>query len=150
MRSVDRVVYVALALFGAFITFQGRQWELIKDKIPGPGFLPFWTGLLITLASLWPLALTFKDKSEMKPQPFKRDDIFYFSVIIGGGVFVAIFSQFIGMLISIGIMTAAVSWLMGMKRLPVVAAVSVGMPVSVYLIFVLLLDVPLPKSYFGV
>lgn len=149
MRKVDRVVYLVIALFGVFVAFQGRQWGLILDRIPGPGFWPFWIGIAMIVVALWPLALTFFDKSESKPNPFVKKDLYSFAVIIGGGLFVAVFSNVSGMLVAIGIMTAAVSLLMGMKKLPVVIGVSIGMPLVMFLLFDLFLGVPLPRGLIG-
>jgi hypothetical protein len=149
MRTVNRIVYAVIFCCGIFAMLQGHRWGLVLDNKPGPGFVPFWVGVLIVIASVWPFVLTFLGEKGNEPQPFTKRDVFYFAVIIGGGVFVAIFSRIIGMMVSIGIMTAAITRLLGTKKLTVTLAVSVGMPVIIYLLFVLLLDVPLPKNLIG-
>jgi hypothetical protein len=146
MRTLDRIAYAVFLCGGIFVIYQGRQWGVVLDKMPGPGFMPFWDGILIVVVSLLALIVSLLNKSENGNQPFTKADLRYFGIIIGGAVFVAVFAKFIGLLISIGVMTAVCSRLMGMKKTWVNAVVSAGMLIILYLLFALLLEIPLPKN----
>jgi sorbitol-specific phosphotransferase system component IIC len=146
MRALDRIVYAVFLCGGIFVMYQGREWGIVLDKTPGPGFMPFWDGVLMVIASLLALLVSFLKKSEDSKQAFTKADLRYFGIIIGGAIFVAIFAKLIGLLVSIVVMTAVCGRLMGMKKMWVNAAVSVGMLVTLYLLFALLLEIPLPKN----
>jgi hypothetical protein len=149
MRTAERITYAAFLLAGILMTYQGRQWGVVLDKIPGPGFMPFWTGILTIFAAFLALALSLRDKSDGGTQPFTKSDLYYFCVIIGSAVFVVIFAKLAGLLVSIGLMSVVCSRLMGMKNMWFSGAVAAGMVIAIYLVFVLLLEVPLPKNALG-
>jgi len=41
------VAALCLALFGAYVTYVGSNLAYVSDVGPGPGFFPFWIGLII-------------------------------------------------------------------------------------------------------
>ncbi|QFR33799.1 tripartite tricarboxylate transporter TctB family protein [Ancylobacter sp. TS-1] len=47
IKLLDNIVSVALLLAGGGILFAAIGYEYMPDSVPGPGFFPFWVGLLL-------------------------------------------------------------------------------------------------------
>ena len=52
MRLTDRIGGVLLLALALYITWEARAWDYTTDGIPGPGFAPFWVGLLVAVAAV--------------------------------------------------------------------------------------------------
>ena len=69
----------ASALFficvGAFFSFYGRTVEIGTWNEPGPGFMPFWCGILLTAMAVFLLLGSFKRREwKVMPPFFPRSD----------------------------------------------------------------------------
>lgn len=51
MPSGDRVAAILLLAFGVFVSVQSRELAYWTGSAPGPGFLPFWLGVLLAVSS---------------------------------------------------------------------------------------------------
>jgi hypothetical protein len=52
MRRVYQIPGLAFLAFSAYLVFESRQMEYYADLGPGPGFFPFWLGVLLAVLSL--------------------------------------------------------------------------------------------------
>lgn len=59
-RTWDRLVALLLLAFAVYTIAAARQTGYLQERIPGPGFAPFWIGVGLAVAALAVLAGTRK------------------------------------------------------------------------------------------
>ena len=73
-RSYNRIAAVFFLLIGVFFALYARKVEIGTFTEPGPGFLPFWAGLTLTIMSIALLLRSYgkqvaQGRSSFFPQP---------------------------------------------------------------------------------
>ncbi len=54
MRRVNQIAALLFLAFSAFLMYQSQSMEYYVDLGPGPGFFPFWLGVLMgVLSTIW-------------------------------------------------------------------------------------------------
>jgi hypothetical protein len=150
MRRGQILMALGLIAFAASISVQayqvGSRWV---DGQAGPGFFPFWLGVLLALCGAIVLV------QEMRPangKPFFHDRTGLTSVL-------KVLSTAAGMLVLtylIGFRTASIIYLfvylrfIGKHRWPAVIAMSLLIPISGYYLFERVLQVGLPRGIFEI
>ena len=144
--TVEAAVAVAIGLFG-MITIAGSLQVGINWGAEGPkaGFFPFYVGLMIVASSVVNLLHSWNGGS--------HDRLFaswdglrkVLSVVLPTAVYVALVPT-IGIYISSMLLIALFMKWLGRYGWPLVAAISVGVPVAFYLMFEKWFLVPLPKG----
>ena len=112
---------------------------------PRAGFFPFYIGLFILLSSMVNLFSAIMD--------IPKDKLFaewgqlgrVFSVIVPTAVYVALI-PLIGIYVSSTMLIALFMKWLGKYSWPIVAAVSIGVPIAIFLMFEKWFLVPLPKG----
>lgn len=144
-KAVESGVTLTIMLFGAIVVFgsvkAGINWGA---EGPRAGFFPFYIGLFIILSSainLWH-AMRDDDGSLFAEWGQLRQ---VFSVVVPTAIYVASM-PFIGLYVSSMIF---IGWFMrwlGKYSWPIIAAISLGMPIVTYFVFERWFLVPLPKG----
>jgi hypothetical protein len=144
-KAVEGGVTLVIAVLGAIVVFgsvkAGINWGA---EGPKAGFFPFFIGLFIIISSAINLWNTIREDD---------DGLFaewgqlrqVFSVVIPTGIYVAAI-PFTGLYLASAIFIAWFMRWLGKYNWPIVAAISLGMPVVTYLIFERWFLVPLPKG----
>ena len=71
----NRVAAIFFLAVGVFFVLYARSVEIGSWNEPGPGFLPFWSGLTLTLMSLALLSMSFAHKAwAPRPSFFPQSD----------------------------------------------------------------------------
>ncbi len=135
MRMANRIASILLILFGLFITFQASKFDYMVDGTPGPGFLPFWLGILIAVVALIPLIKTFTGFASKLANPFKAGEFKDFYIVLGSAIVAAIITPVTGLLVALGLMVGTIAKLMGTKNWKTVIGLTVLTPVLLYGIF---------------
>ena len=149
MRIANRIASLLLIVSGLFIAFQSSKFDYMVEGTPGPGFLPFWLGIVIALVALIPFIKTFTRFASKLVNPFQSGDFKNFFIVIGSSIVVVILTPITGLLVALGFMVAVIAKLMGTQSWKTVIGLSVFTPVLLYGIFVMILAVPVPKGIFG-
>ncbi len=148
-RDSDVIAGGLLAALGVYIMIQARQWEYVGFDGPGPGFFPLWYGLAITVLSLWlVLARVLK---------LRREDT---GVVdwTGAGRALGTWALFaasvalmpwLGFVVSFGLLTLILVRIQFARSWRTALFTSVGLGGGFYIVFPLLLDVPLPVGVLG-
>lgn len=115
---------------------------------PGPGFFPFWLATGFTVSGLAVFVRTWNDHRArgepfLPPGALKRLLVVYLPM-----VGVVAFLQYLGIYLGGLLYLGGYTRLVGRHPWPVVLAVSVGVPLALFLIFERWFLMPLPKGMF--
>ena len=141
---------VVLAAFGAYVISVAVRLPYVSEVGPGPGFFPLWLGIGLVLfgAVLMFAAFTSSAKETKSESQSWQMTMRSLAGWVAVMVAIALLST-IGFVLSFIILT--VFLIVALDRRPVFLAVGVGVGLAVvfHLIFVIALDVSLPKAIWG-
>jgi len=145
--TVDAVVAAVLFFLGAVVIVQARSLgaEWTSDG-PGPGYFPFYIGLIMAVAALVNLArgvMIPPDKNG--PFVLTQQLKMVLTVLVPTAIYVGAISQ-VGIYVSSIVFIAFFMRWLGKFAWWKVAAVSVGTAVALFLVFERWFLVPLPKG----
>jgi putative tricarboxylic transport membrane protein len=145
VKRYERAAAVALCAIGAAAAAMAWQMGFGSARFPGPGYLPFWLAALLAATSALYFLANLGADAERRPlwergawtrPALSAGVMLLFTLLIGWlGFFASTFLLFLAWLI-----------LIERERWIVVGAVSVLGTFGVYLLFSVLLQVPLPKG----
>ncbi|MCX7320389.1 MAG: tripartite tricarboxylate transporter TctB family protein [Hyphomicrobiales bacterium] len=144
-KAVEAGVTTVIGLFGAVVVYgsikAGINWGA---EGPKAGFFPFYVGLFIIISSLINLWNTLREADgPLFAEWGQLRQVF--SVILPTGIYVAAL-PFIGLYLASAIFIAWFMRWLGKYNWPIIAALSLGMPIVTYLVFERWFLVPLPKG----
>jgi putative tricarboxylic transport membrane protein len=139
--TADRAVALALAVFGLFISAQAWRLPYWLDRSPGPGFVPLWLGLLLTLSSGWVLAHARHARIEGGEPLSSRSNAFALTSMTA---IAAALVPLVGLIAATAALTAAAGWRLDRRRPLAIGVATLATPLFVWLIFARWLGVPLP------
>jgi hypothetical protein len=151
MRKADCVTGVVLILIGVYILTQSLQLGMTRNGITGPGFVSFWIGSGLILAACVLIALSFCDGTfvhEKTTTLFDGDSLTACGIYAGGAILVVSLVSVLGFMVPVGIYVAAVAKLRGVKSWGQSVLLGVGTTIFIYVLFAVLLRVPLPAGPF--
>jgi putative tricarboxylic transport membrane protein len=144
-RSVEIGVAVMMLAFAGIIIFGALQAGIgWGAEGPRAGFFPFYVGLIILGASLYNLYLALLERSGKQFAAWGQLRQ-VLSVIIPTAIYVALI-PWLGLYVSSFILIAFFMRWLGRYGWPMVAAVSIVVPVLAFLMFEQWFQVPLPKG----
>jgi putative tricarboxylic transport membrane protein len=145
----DRVAAAVLLGVGAFVAVYARTLPYWHDYAPGPGFFPFWLGVLLACAAVVELAPTIvfrRPASERGGDPqLTRRSWALAALSVGAALLIAP----LGLILATALFVAAASWTLDPSRRIVVVFATLLIPACVWLVFVAWLNVPLPRGPLG-
>lgn len=147
MRAADRITAALLLVCAvAFAAGALRYYEYWGAGGPGPAFLPFWLGVVMSL-----LALMMLVKALRNPQPGEAwlprgEGLRHTLVVLGAtAVFIALLKT-VGMILGTALFVAALVRYLGRHRWRVTLAVAVAAAGFNWLVFVHWLRLPFPEA----
>jgi len=147
IHTLDKVFALLLFLLGIYITTTSVEYGYMQGTTPGPGFFPFWVGLLIAGLSLINVVRSIARREALDNEIDVPGVIK--SVIISLLLLAFVmFSEEIGMLLGCFILVLLIAWVIQprwnrMFTLKIVAT-AVLFPLLAYLVFGVYLNVPVP------
>lgn len=139
-------------LGGIYIIYASLQMGYMSGKVPGPGFISFWCGVLIGLLSillLINLIFSKNNKDKVKEAVFNRKNLKNIGTVIGASAIAMFLVRFLGMLISIGLLTGFLSWSFGNKNLKSTILIAVLTSLGFWVLFVKVLILTFPRGLLG-
>jgi len=151
MKKADQITGALLLALSIYIMTTGLSLELWwGDEGPGPGFLPFLAGACLALLSILLIFSTFNKKYKVQDNIFPKEGLKLLVTLIGSAVVCGLLVNILGMVIAMGLLAGFLSTFLAEERK---IFVSIGMvvilPLVLYLIFRVGLDVPFPKGILG-
>ncbi|MGH7847825.1 MAG: tripartite tricarboxylate transporter TctB family protein [Candidatus Binatia bacterium] len=135
---------------GIFILLRALSLDYTSDTGPGPGFVPLWLGIVITSLSLFLIVATLRKSlarnivSHETPNKASRSLASWLAIMIGVALL-----KILGFYASFALLTAFFVLAMEKRSVPIVVAVAAGSAFGFYLIFSVVLRVPLPSGPWG-
>ena len=145
-----RHVEIGVAVFMALLAIIG-MYGSIKVGIgwgaegPQAGFFPFYVSAIVLIASGVNIGTVLRDADDGKTFAKWHELKKVFSVVVPTAIYAAII-PYLGMYVSSAMLIAVFMRWFGKYKLPVVAAVAIGMPLGVFFMFEIWFLVPLPKG----
>jgi sterol desaturase/sphingolipid hydroxylase (fatty acid hydroxylase superfamily) len=147
MRNADRVT--AALLLGSALAFSAgalKYYDYWGEGGPGPGFLPFWLGLVMALLASTMLVQSLKSKEPGEawlPHGKARKRVV---AVIGITILFVALLKVLGMVIGSALYLAVLMRYLERKPWPLTAAVSLCAAGVNYLVFAYWLHVPFPEG----
>lgn len=152
MKNRNLVSSVVLIVVGSLFVAGSLHYGLMRRGVPGPGFLPFFSGLALVFVSLFVLipALGQREKTERVEDFFPERDSFkkILLVLIALVAFGAAL-EYVGYLLITFFFMFFVTWIMEPKRWRAFSLLALLTAIMSYLLFVVLLQVELPRGFLG-
>ncbi|MEG6522666.1 tripartite tricarboxylate transporter TctB family protein [Desulfotomaculum sp. 1211_IL3151] len=150
MQKIDRISGTLLIAFAGYLTSSSIPMGLWKDDAPGPGFLPLLVGILLAVSALIMILGTFKDKASGKKGVLSKEGFIILSKVTGATIITCLLTNILGMIVSIGLLAGFLLLLFSEQRkLKTTIGMVITLPVVLYLIFQVGLDVAFPVGIFG-
>ncbi|MEW6718841.1 MAG: tripartite tricarboxylate transporter TctB family protein [Thermodesulfobacteriota bacterium] len=146
MRWARRAFSFALTLLSvAYLYF---VWRMDVGNLlePGPGFMPAVVGSMALVASFLIFLGTLKGKAEKDGEKVPAEGMWRFAACVAAiAVFIPLFTV-LGSLISIFIIVFLMNKILGAKGWVQPLVLALACSAVTYVLFVLMLDVPLPRG----
>jgi len=146
----DLIAGAVLAAFGIYVITVAAKLPYVSDVGPGHGFFPLWLGigLVVFAAGLIFTSFTFSvNKAKSSSQSWNstvRPLAGWLAVMVA----VALLGK-IGFALSFVILTVFLVVALDRRPIGLAVGIAVGLAVAFHLVFVVALDVPLPKAVWG-
>ena len=148
LKNGDVISGLVLVALGLYIVLQARLWPYATPDGPGPGFFPLWYGILMIGLSLW---LIISTALKQRPEKVRTDYAGMKRALMAWVAFAACVAAMgvLGFLVSFTLFTIFI--VVYVFERSVLAGVLTGVlgAAAFYIVFPLLLSVPLPVSRFG-
>jgi hypothetical protein len=145
--------YALVALFllccSVITVISSRSYDYWYSNQPGPGFFPFWLGILLAVLSLILLFLSLKQGSREKIYFPNRAAFKKLGIILGTQLGFVIVINKLGFLITSALFLFTLFACFPKYRNLVNGILSICISALFYLLFQRWLSIPLPSGYFG-
>jgi len=151
MNVRDRWSGLFFLAFSIFVCVEGIGMDVGTFHVPGPGFLPFWSGVVFGIFSIILVGRSILSKpGEGKMKNLWKGTNWGRVIMVLASLFIyAIFLQGLGYLLATFGLMALMFGMMGKTRWWVRVITAAITVVATYMIFYAWLDVQLPKGIFG-
>lgn len=139
---------IVVLLFGSVVVFSASQLAYKGEYGPGPGFLPLWIGIALIGCAIAAILKAIRQAGHEKGrfiQPKTHQVAFIFVTLVVTFLLVPVLGLSLGLALFTGFTMRTAGrhgWILCVATAVVTAA-------AVRLIFGVMLDIPLPKGYFG-
>jgi len=151
MKRGWQVASVALIAIFALFAFESFQLSLRDSLGPGPGFFPFWLGMLGAALAVFLLAQLCLDRVDLGTEAlvFDRAGVRNAVLVLAGLIVAAALLDVLGFRLSMLLLIPYVLVVLGVRNRVAVGICAVAGSFGVYHVFFDLLKVPLPDGIFG-
>lgn len=143
MKIADRVGGLLLLAFAGYIFVNSLSLGYVTAGIPGAGFLPLWAGVILGISAIMILVKSWK-KPLSGPLIANRA-LLWRTVIFGLAMVAMVFLlPYLGMVLALALFMLFSVPFLGARHPLKIAASVILVPLFVYVLFQLILKVPLP------
>jgi putative tricarboxylic transport membrane protein len=151
MARIDTIGGFFWLLFSLFISYESYRLGLGNVNQPGPGFLFFWTGIVVAILSIIVIVRSFSAKaSEGEKEAAEEGRRLTKIVPVLVALFLyALLMEWLGFIVVTLLLFLFILGVVEKKKWLFTAAVSVAVTLFAYLIFEVALQSQLPKGLLG-
>jgi putative tricarboxylic transport membrane protein len=134
-----------------FVCVEAVESGVGSFKVPGPGFLPFWSGVILGALAIFQVAANFSRESETEERSHLWKGMKWWKVVlvlISFFIYALLLSRLGYLITTFGLMFFLLN-VMGRIKLWVRLANAVVTSLVTYVLFSLWLSIPLPKGLLG-
>jgi len=153
MRKADRIFGVIGLGLSLWCYLESRKFHYMTDFTPGPGFMPFWVGVILALLSCYLIFDSFKreggNKDDKSVLPNKH------ALIRVGTIILLLFGvrfsmNFLGFPLTLVLFTTAI--LLILERYSILKSVGYGIAYAAvtWFVFQYILSMGFPKGFLGI
>lgn len=153
MRKADRIYGVIGLGLALWSYLESTRLQYMTEFTPGPGFFPFWVGVVLALLSLYLILDTYlrkPDKSDDKKILPERHMLYRVGAIMLMLVVVRYTMGFLGFPLTLALFTAAILYLL--EHYSILKSVGYGIAYAgvTWWIFEYMLSMGFPKGLLGI
>lgn len=153
-RSMKRgwqAASVALAATFAYFAFESFQLSLRDALGPGPGFFPFWLGMIGTALAVILLIQVRRDRVDLGTEAlaFDRAGMRNAVLVLVGLIVATALLEGVGFRVSMLLLIPYLLVILGVRNWVAIGICAVAGSFGVYYVFFDVLKVPLPAGIFG-
>ncbi len=151
MKRGWQAASVALAATFAYFAFESFQLSLRDALGPGPGFFPFWLGMLGAALAVFLLTQLHLDRVDLGTEAlvFDRAGVRNAVLVLVGLIVATALLEVVGFRLSMLLLIPYLLVVLDVRNWVAVAICAVAGSFGVYHVFFDLLKVPLPAGIFG-
>ena len=151
MKRGWQAASVALAATFAYFAFESIQLSLRDALGPGPGFFPFWLGVIGTVLAVILLIQVRLNRVDLGTEAlvFDRAGVRNAVLVLAGLIVAAALLEVVGFRLSVLLLLPYLLLVLGVRNRVAVGIFAVAGSFGVYHVFFDLLKVPLPLGIFG-
>jgi hypothetical protein len=147
MRRHDAVAGVVVAGLGIFVTRQGRALSYLDEFGPGPGFLPYWLGLLLMALAACLIISAMRSHTRIpKQEPGVGSGAGRALLAALGLVVMAATLEVLGFIGSFALLSFFLVYVVERRTLAGAITVTAALTLSFFLLFRVVLALPLPMG----
>ncbi len=147
MRLADLIGGVVVLILGLAVIYFSSQLEYYSEFGPGPGFLPLWIGVIITLCAIYVIIVLLK-KHGITGEFFKLRTRLGLQILITI-IITFLLLPLLGFSIGLALFVGVTMRMMGKHRWVVCGLTTVITAVAIHYIFAHWLGIPLPAGRVG-
>lgn len=153
MRKADRIYGVIGLGLALWCYIESRKFDYMTQFTPGPGFMPFWVGVVLALLSFYLIVDSFvrkggkKDNAKLLPE---KHALYRVGAIMLMLVGVRFSMNFLGFPLTIALFTAAI--LLLLEHYSILKSVGYGVAYAAvtWFVFQFILSMGFPKGILGI
>jgi hypothetical protein len=151
-RTIDRLFAGALLLLGLYVVWNALEYGYMRGTTPGPGFFPFWVGLGLAVLSVVNLVRSLAGAERLEAV-FDFIGLWKTLGILAAAVVFVLVTPWLGMLAASGLLIPAVAFIIrprwnGSFAFTIVV-VSITFPILCHFLFRVYLRVPIDRGALG-
>lgn len=146
-----RIAFIGFMLcLSLFFLIYGLRYEYVSSGGQvGPGFFPFWLGLLLVVTTSIALIKDLRNYLKEKPKMQISDNVKTFLIILGLTIIFIVLLKVIGAIISMVLYMFAILYFLNRDRLLFNSILSISLSAACYLLLDVWLNAGLPEGIFG-
>ncbi|MBI2297111.1 MAG: tripartite tricarboxylate transporter TctB family protein [Betaproteobacteria bacterium] len=152
MKRGWQAATVALIVVFGFFAFESFHLSLRDALGPGPGFFPFWLGMLGAVLAVFLLTQLHLDRVDLGTEAlvFDRAGVRNAVLVLVGLIVATALLEVVGFRLSMLLLIPYLLLVLGVRNWVAVGICAVAGSFGVYYVFFDLLKVPLPVGIFGI
>jgi putative tricarboxylic transport membrane protein len=151
MHRADRFIGILFLIFGSYLVFRSREFPYWQDFGPGPGYFPFWLGMIMNVLSAFLLVRVFLFSREKKEKGIglQRGILYPLTVLLV--MFVCFFlMRYLGFVVPVLLFILILMEFLerGKRKLHVGITILTGF--ILYYVFAYWMGIPFPTGILGI